>query len=219
MIASGREQNNTCSDDDGCSLASIATRSNSPDSPRDPERRRALLADAALDVLGTEGARALTHRRVDRAAGVPDGSTSNVFRSREDLLLGALDRLIEIEIGAALVAPTPAATDPAGDGAELLAALITMWAAPEHRPRLSARFELLIEATRRPNFQPPLLERRHEIITAVEQLLTAAGRDAPRLRATSLVAWVDGLLLHHLLDPELVADEERLRALIALQLS
>ncbi|MEU4625007.1 TetR family transcriptional regulator [Actinoplanes sp. NPDC023801] len=62
--------------------------------PRNPDRRR-LLADAGLRVLAEHGARGLTHRAVDTGAGVPAGTASNYFRSR-DALLGALgERIME----------------------------------------------------------------------------------------------------------------------------
>ncbi|MBJ7472825.1 MAG: TetR family transcriptional regulator C-terminal domain-containing protein [Solirubrobacteraceae bacterium] len=179
--------------------------------------RRTVLTDAALRVLGAEGARGLTHRRVDQETGLPAGSTSNLFGTREQLLLGALDRLVEVEFGGALVPPI-ALQDPLEHGSQLLAGLIREWTAPEHRALLQARFELLIEATRKPAFRPPLLERRSEIIGAVEQLMRADGRPDPARRAVSLVAWVDGLLLHHLLDPDLIANEAELAALVRMQL-
>ncbi|WP_338700346.1 TetR family transcriptional regulator [Streptomyces sp. Q6] len=52
---------------------------------RNPERRAALV-DAAVEVLAAEGARGLTFRAVDTAAGVPIGTSSNYFASRDDLL-------------------------------------------------------------------------------------------------------------------------------------
>ncbi|MEV6598568.1 TetR family transcriptional regulator [Actinoplanes sp. NPDC051346] len=62
--------------------------------PRNPDRRRAL-TDAGLRVLAVSGARGLTHRAVDTEAGVPSGTASNYFRSR-DALLGALgERIME----------------------------------------------------------------------------------------------------------------------------
>ncbi|HEX5919668.1 MAG TPA: TetR family transcriptional regulator, partial [Nocardioides sp.] len=45
-----------------------------------PDRRTVLL-DAALELVGTQGMRGLTHRAVDAAAGLPAGSTSNYFRT------------------------------------------------------------------------------------------------------------------------------------------
>ncbi|MDH6466022.1 DNA-binding transcriptional regulator YbjK [Micromonospora sp. A200] len=61
---------------------------------RNVERRTAL-ADAGLRVLAATGARGLTHRAVDAEAGVPLGTASNYFRSR-DAMLGALgERIME----------------------------------------------------------------------------------------------------------------------------
>ena len=59
--------------------------------------RETRLLDAAIDVLGTRGMRQLTHRAVDAAAGLPVGSTSNRFRTREALLVGVLRRILERE--------------------------------------------------------------------------------------------------------------------------
>ena len=44
-----------------------------------------------------DGGRGLTHRAVDRRAGLPQGSTSNYFNTREALLEAALARLVELE--------------------------------------------------------------------------------------------------------------------------
>lgn len=48
-----------------------------------------MLADAGLRVLAASGARGLNHRAVDAEAGVPIGTASNYFPSRDELL-GAL---------------------------------------------------------------------------------------------------------------------------------
>ena len=55
-------------------------------------RRDEVLA-AAVAVFQEGGPHALTHRAVDRAARVPDGTTSNAFRSRGELV-GAVAREI-----------------------------------------------------------------------------------------------------------------------------
>lgn len=59
-----------------------------------PERR-AEITDAALMVLGDNGSRSLTHRAVDKAAGVPIGTTANYFPSRTALLLAMAHRIFE----------------------------------------------------------------------------------------------------------------------------
>ncbi|UMG93479.1 TetR family transcriptional regulator [Nocardioides sp. TF02-7] len=59
------------------------------------EGRRTALADAGLAVLAREGARGLTHRAVDREAGVPTGTASNYFRSRTELVEALAHRIGE----------------------------------------------------------------------------------------------------------------------------
>lgn len=55
--------------------------------------RRVGLADAALAVLAREGGRGLTHRAVDAEAAVPQGTTSNYFRSRTELVAAVAGRI------------------------------------------------------------------------------------------------------------------------------
>ncbi|MCH5645258.1 MULTISPECIES: TetR/AcrR family transcriptional regulator [unclassified Gordonia (in: high G+C Gram-positive bacteria)] len=55
--------------------------------------RRTLIADSAIEIIARDGVRALTHRAVDREAGIPQGSTSYHARTRRALLevvVGAL---------------------------------------------------------------------------------------------------------------------------------
>ena len=54
--------------------------------------RRDELLDAAISVLGERGIHGLTHRAVDAAAGLPAGSTSNYFRTRDALLDAVVER-------------------------------------------------------------------------------------------------------------------------------
>ena len=110
--------------------------------------RRATLADAALAVLETEGGRGLTHRAVDRRADLPQGSTSNYFKTREALLTAALLRLVELERPAveameALVPDGPYAPHRA---AELVAEVLRGWLTPDRAGLALARYELFLEA-------------------------------------------------------------------------
>lgn len=72
-------------------------------------RTRAL--DAAIDLVGTQGLRALTHTRVDERASLPKGSTSNYFRTRQALLSGVANRLLELDRQAAGAAFMPASAE------------------------------------------------------------------------------------------------------------
>jgi DNA-binding transcriptional regulator YbjK len=63
--------------------------------PRASEDRRATILDATLRLIATDGVDAVTHRRVAVAAGVPLGSTTYYFDSREQLLREAFRRYLE----------------------------------------------------------------------------------------------------------------------------
>jgi len=114
------------------------------------EQRRRDLCDAAIHLLAAEGARGVTHLRVDRQAGFPDGTTSFYYQTRAALLRGAIDRVIELDI-----ADFTAAMDATGDGEvdSLLSTLaeqaMRTGVEPE-RSRARARFELMMIASRDP---------------------------------------------------------------------
>ncbi|GIL30884.1 hypothetical protein NUM_61380 [Actinocatenispora comari] len=62
--------------------------------PPNAARRRAL-ATAATELVVAQGLHGLTHRSVDRQAGVPAGTTSNYFPSRDALLVAVAEQLVE----------------------------------------------------------------------------------------------------------------------------
>ena len=55
--------------------------------------RRDDLVDAALLVLAEGGLKGLTHRAVDAKAGLPSGSTANLFRTRDSLVRALLEEM------------------------------------------------------------------------------------------------------------------------------
>ena len=71
--------------------------------PPNPERRNQILG-AAIDILCDDGVGGLTHRQVDSRAGVPAGTTSNYFRTRQALLSKRLPRAPWTCIGSAAAA-------------------------------------------------------------------------------------------------------------------
>ncbi len=151
--------------------------------------RRADLADAAIRTLAREGMRGLTHRAVDRAAGLPEGSASYYFRTRQALLQATVERLAELDR-----ADFPAV--PIGNldtFAELAARLLESWLTGG-RERQIARYELALESTRRPELRQTLVDSGAAIRAVVAGRFAAAGVREPRSRAADFVAFVDGLL-------------------------
>ncbi|MBQ0987971.1 TetR/AcrR family transcriptional regulator [Streptomyces sp. F63] len=156
--------------------------------------RPALVADAAIGLLAERGLRGLTHRAVDEAAGLPQGSTSNLARTRAALLELTVRRLAERE--RAVLGPGDGALPPSGglDGlADTLATALDGYLSG-HRRLLVARYELALEATRRPELRAVYDAQGRVFRDMVEAMLGAAGSRAPERHALSLVAWCDGVL-------------------------
>lgn len=121
-------------------------------------RRRQALADAAIEILGASGLHELSHRTVDERAGLPSGTTSNYFRSRDDLLDAVARRVVELHLAdmAAAQAQVTGVID--RDGlAEMIGASLHD-AATRHRRRFLAIYELSLEATRRPELAQVMSE-------------------------------------------------------------
>ncbi|MFF5216884.1 TetR/AcrR family transcriptional regulator [Micromonospora sp. NPDC000442] len=152
--------------------------------------RRTVIADAAITTLARAGGRGLTHRAVDKEAGLPIGSTSYYFRTRADLLRAAVDRLAELDEAA--LAPAAAGTL-AADLARVADQLLAT-----DRDRLLARYELVLESVRRPELRAFLAAGTHRVRGAIEQRLSEQGVARPREVADSALALLDGLLLAEL---------------------
>ena len=61
--------------------------------------------------VGTHGLRALTSAHVDEQAGLPKGSTSDYFRTRQALKAGVVNGILERELPAVDVAFSPSSSD------------------------------------------------------------------------------------------------------------
>jgi DNA-binding transcriptional regulator YbjK len=171
--------------------------------------------EAAVELLGAEGVRALSHARVDERAGLPPGSTSNWFRTRRALLGGIVDWIAERERAdfdpAAM--PTISGVDELIEG---LCAMTELQTGP-FAARTRARYALFLELAGDPELGEPLRRQRREFERWTERIMIAVGIADPVPAARALMALSDGLLLHRLtVDPELdlrPAIERAVRAL------
>jgi DNA-binding transcriptional regulator YbjK len=163
--------------------------------------RRAEIADAAISTLARDGMRGLTHRAVDRAAGLPEGSASYYFRTRQALLQATVERLAELDStdmppGTGM---PPSTGLPASSGQDLDAfaaaasGIVESWLT-SGRERQLARYELALEATRRPELRQALVASGATIRAMVASQFAAAGVRQPGQRAADFVAFLDGLL-------------------------
>lgn len=114
-----------------------------------PERRRAL-TDAAIEILAAEGNHGLTHRSVERAAGLPAGTASNYFPSRQELLVATAERAVALHLGQMRRIDDELDTSGSADPLRALVAASLHDALTASRARYAAIFELQVEAARRP---------------------------------------------------------------------
>jgi DNA-binding transcriptional regulator YbjK len=118
--------------------------------------RRDLLCDTAIQILAVEGGRGLTHRAIDREAGVPIGTTKNYYPTREKILEACAARMTSLHRAAVdrLRETTPADISPT-DVAELYPALLRR-AVADDPTQMLAMVELYLEAVRRPGVREAL---------------------------------------------------------------
>ncbi len=161
--------------------------------------RRQQLLEAALHVLADEGLRGLTHRAVDRRAGLPEGSCSAYLRTRRALQAALTEHVADTLLADvdALADDVACASEPDGIAAAL--DLFSRWV--DQRELLVARLELTMAASRDPELAGLLAAQRGRLIDLVERIMTATGKDGSLARAEALVASYDGILLAALLKP------------------
>src|SRR5829696_3339360 len=149
-------------------------------------KERAL--EAAVELLGTHGVRALSHARVDERAGLPAGSTSNWFRTRRALLAGVIDWMAEHEradLDASLLErPTP---ETIIDG--ICAVLLSQTG--EFATRTRARYALWVELASDPELLAPLHGQRRQFEQWTDGLVADAGIPDPVPAARALMALSD----------------------------
>ncbi|MEV7099278.1 TetR/AcrR family transcriptional regulator [Amycolatopsis sp. NPDC051045] len=146
--------------------------------------RRDVIGDAAIAVLAAEGMRGLTHRAVDRAAGLPAGSTSYYARTRAALLELTIARIVFLD---------QASPSPGGDLAEFIAGYAHE-AITSGRTRMLARYEFALEATRRPELRAVYDEGGLLIRRQAAAALAAAGSADPSRHARVVVDWMEGTI-------------------------
>jgi DNA-binding transcriptional regulator YbjK len=169
--------------------------------------RRTVLLDAALDVVGQQGLRALTHRAVDAAAGVPAGSASNLFRSRAELVAALLDRLLEREVAlwqemaGPAQDPPPARARALSGTAELLAGTVAGLLGPA-RGLVLARQALFHEAAFEPGLQHRVTAARARLTALAREWLVRLGLHVDDDGVSLLLATVNGMLANQIAGPE-----------------
>jgi AcrR family transcriptional regulator len=158
-----------------------------------PTKLRVL--QAAVELLGTEGLRALTHARVDDHAGIPKGSTSNYFRTRAQLVNGVSDWISERELAEAddmATAPRSRA-----DLVETLAVGIDFLTGP-NRTMTAARLTLFMEANHNADIRAAVSKTRNVMERSIVATMARLGAADPYAAALALMACCEGIILHRI---------------------
>ena len=186
-----------------------------------PIERRRELCDAAIVLLAGHGAKGLSHLKVDRKAGVPDGTTSFYFRTRSALLRAVAERVAELDLASLQSAADSAATA-SGTSASPLAKLVILSAEEPQLTQTKARYELTMEATRDPAVAATLqrgadafTKLHHDIL--VQLLPHGADLDPAVVDDLSNVTltFINGLLLRFAHGDRIIDTPEQLDAVLS----
>lgn len=164
-------------------------------------QRQDAIADAAIALVATRGMRGLTHRAVDAEAGLPPGSTSYYLRTRHALLAACLDRLLALDervvLGASADAPV----------LEVLVSGIVRLARDLPQSTL-ARYELALEATRRPELRALMDRHALGLRSQLARVLADGGIPDATQVAWPVAAMMDGLLRDRIVGLSATLSEE-----------
>jgi len=176
--------------------------------------RSRLVTDAAISVLAKYGSRGLTHRAVDSEAGLPEGSTSNLFRNRADLMSAILQAHVEREL---TVMDSVGALDAVGsidEAASLVANVIESLTSETSLHLITARYEIYLEGLRQEPFQPLIAQVRERFVAMVTQLLRDLDLPADDYVAQGVASFVDGLTASQVFHPGSALSKNELTALV-----
>ncbi|OBF21068.1 TetR/AcrR family transcriptional regulator [Mycobacterium kubicae] len=189
--------------------------------PNSTERRRHL-CDAAIQLLADDGAKGLSHLKVDRKAGVADGTTSFYFRTRSALLRAVAERLAELDL-----ANLQSVADNSGNGGDapspsLLSQVVIRSGREPDLSRTKARYELTMQAARDPEMAA-ILQQGTDAFTRLHreilvQLMPHGGKlDSAVIEDLSNVTltFINGLLLRFVHGDRIVDDAAQLDTILA----
>lgn len=169
--------------------------------PSQLSARRRQILDAAVTVLATQGWRGLTHRAIDRAAGLPEGSSSAYYRSRS-ALQAAMAAYVVWQLAADVETLATELDECPGDHDHAVAAIgdtFRRWL--DESDLLTARLELTLAAARDDDLAVQLRDSRQSLTTIVDDIMVRGGHTHSGAVSATIVAALDGVLISALLRP------------------
>jgi DNA-binding transcriptional regulator YbjK len=200
-----------------------------PAAPRrrkpNPEERRRDLCDAAIQLLADDGAKGLSHLKVDRKAGVPDGTTSFYFRTRSALLRAVAERLAELDLESLQSVADSAGGrvrgNPAPSPSRLSQVVLQAGTEPQFS-RTKARYELTMQATRDPALAAILQQATDEFTKLHREILVQLMPHGAKLESAVVddlsnitLTFINGLLLRFAHGDRIIDSPEQLDLILS----
>lgn len=156
--------------------------------------RRAEICEAALELAAAGGNHALTHQAIDKQLGIAQGSTSYYFRTRQVLVLAAINHLTSLtrETFVSARGSGPAAPPTVPGAAKFIARQVDHLLGPRRRDVL-ARYALLPDAVHDDELRVALARCLFSL-EAAEALMLSLGATDPSRAAGDLLSLLEGLL-------------------------
>jgi DNA-binding transcriptional regulator YbjK len=189
----------------------------------DVEGRRRILCDAAIQILAEEGAKGLTHRKVERQAGLPDGTTSSYFRTRSALLRATAERVAEldaVDFEAVMRRCELSETATNLTTLSVLAEMVMRSATGPGLDRSRARYELAMHAHRDEVLQSAINDAIAGFVALSEQAVTQLQPDSPvdhtlvEKQARAVTTFINGVIVRQVFGHPGVESGEELTLLL-----
>ncbi|OBF44650.1 TetR family transcriptional regulator [Mycobacterium sp. 852002-50816_SCH5313054-b] len=186
-----------------------------------PTERRRDLCDAAIHLLAHDGAKGLSHLKVDRRAGVPDGTTSFYFRTRSALLRAVAERLAELDLATLQSVADDGSTAPQHPSPSRLSQVVIQAGSEPQLSRTKARYELTMQATRDPALAA-ILQQATDGFTKLHreilvQLMPRGGELEPAVvedLSNITLTFINGLLLRFAHGDRIIESPEQLDGIL-----
>jgi DNA-binding transcriptional regulator YbjK len=161
-------------------------------------RREAIVA-AAAGLVVAEGPDGVSHRAVAAAAGVPLAATTYYFGSLDDLLVAAVERAADDELGP--ITELVAALPRRGSSADRVAGIVLDVVLGPDRLEdadVQAHYERFLAGGRHPALRPVLQRARRRVDALLTEALERCGH--PGADTARLVAVLDGTAISALVE-------------------
>ena len=180
------------------------------------------MCDAAIQLLADDGAKGLSHLKVDRKAAVPDGTTSFYFRTRSALLRAVAERLAELDLATLQSVADSADGHVDNPSPSRLSQVVLQAGGEPEFSRTKARYELTMQATRDPALAAILQQATDEFTKLHREILVQLMPHGAELESAVVddlsnitLTFINGLLLRFAHGDRIIDSPEQLDLILS----